>query len=129
MEEKEMMILGGDLNGHVGEDIDGFEGVHGGKDFGNRNEEGEMILEFALAHNLMVMNTCFEKEVAKKVTYELHGKCKTVMDYISIDNTARQKLGAGCEGDKKQAMHTTAQADGVQILPKRERKGKENNFC
>jgi hypothetical protein len=67
MEENEMMILGGDLNGHVGEDIDGFEGVHGGKDFGNRNEEGEMILEFALAHNLMVMNTCFEKEDAKKV--------------------------------------------------------------
>ena len=39
-----MMILGGDLNGHVGEDMDGFEGVHGGKGFGSRNEEGEMIL-------------------------------------------------------------------------------------
>ena len=86
-------------------------------------------MEFTLAHNLMVMNTCFEKEVAKKVTYELHGKCKTVMDYISIDNTARQKLGAGCEGDKKQAMHTTAQADGVQVLAKSKSKRKEKNIC
>ena len=33
MEEKEMMILSGDLNGHVGQDIDGFNGVHGGKAF------------------------------------------------------------------------------------------------
>ena len=83
-------------------------------------------MEFALAHNLMVMNSCFEKEVAKKITYE-SGECKTVVDYI--DKTARQKLGAGCEGDKKRAMHTTAQAEGVQVLPKRERKGKENIFC
>ena len=37
IEQKEMMMLGGDLNGHVGERMDGFEGVHGGKGFGNRN--------------------------------------------------------------------------------------------
>ena len=83
MEEREMMTLGGDLNGHVGENIDGFEGAHGGKGYGSRNEEGEMILEFALAHGLVVMNTCFEKEVAKKVTYE-SGECKTVVDYVLI---------------------------------------------
>ena len=83
MEEKEMMILSGDLNGHVGQDIDGFNGVHGGKAFRSINEEGEIILEFTLAHNLMVMNTCFEKEVTKKVTYE-SGECKTVVDSIMI---------------------------------------------
>ena len=56
----------------MGEDLGlhGFGEVHGGKKFGNRNEEGEMLLQFAQAHNLMVMNTCFEKEIAKKVTYE-----------------------------------------------------------
>ena len=81
MEEKEMMILGGDLNGHVGEDMDGFEGVHGGNGFGNRNEDGKIILELAMAHSLIVMNTCFEKKSAKKVTYE-SGECKTVVDYI-----------------------------------------------
>ena len=79
-----MMMLGGDLNGHVGEGMmDGFEGVHGGNGFENRNEDGEIILELAMAHSLIVMNTCFEKESAKKVTYET-GECKTVMDYILV---------------------------------------------
>lgn len=83
IEENEMVMLAGDLNGHVGEGTDGYEGVHGGKGFGNRNEEGDMILEFAMAHSLVVMNTCFEKEIAKKVTYE-SGECKTVVDYMLV---------------------------------------------
>ena len=35
----------GDINGHVGKEIDGFEGVHGGNVFGERNLEGRMLLE------------------------------------------------------------------------------------
>ena len=89
--EKEMVMLGGDLNGHVGEDKDGFEGVHGGKGYGNRNEEGEMILEFAVAHGLVVMNTCFEKEISKKVTYE-SGDCRTVVDYILVRQRDRNLM-------------------------------------
>ena len=46
-------------------------GVHGGRGFGNRNEVGELLLEFAMAHNLIVMNICFKKEITKKVTNEL----------------------------------------------------------
>ena len=30
----------GDFNGHVGRHIDGFDGVHGGYDVGQRNLEG-----------------------------------------------------------------------------------------
>ena len=37
----------GILNGHVGAEVDGFEGVHGGYGFGRRNVDGEMLLEFA----------------------------------------------------------------------------------
>ena len=43
--DKESLFLCGDLNGHIGQRVEGFEGVHGG--FGSRNSEGEMILEFA----------------------------------------------------------------------------------
>ena len=28
------------MNGHVGADVDGFEGVHGGYGFGKRNVDG-----------------------------------------------------------------------------------------
>ncbi|KAK9165688.1 hypothetical protein Scep_000879 [Stephania cephalantha] len=39
----ENVFNGGDLNGHVGASNDGFERVHGGFSYGNRNEEGESV--------------------------------------------------------------------------------------
>ena len=59
--QEEFVMIGGDMNGHVGEKAAGFEGVHGGKGYGERNTEGEMLLEFADALNLVVLNTCFTK--------------------------------------------------------------------
>ena len=35
-----------DVNGHVGEEIEGFEVVHAGNRIGQRNAEGRMLLEF-----------------------------------------------------------------------------------
>jgi hypothetical protein len=50
------LVVCGDLNGHVGAEADGFEGVHGGKGYGVRNVEGEMFLEFADAMGLTASN-------------------------------------------------------------------------
>ena len=33
------------MNGHVGMDADGYVGVYVGQGFGNRNKEGERLLE------------------------------------------------------------------------------------
>ena len=38
----------GDINGHVGRHIDGFDGVHGGYGVGKSNLEGRMLLELCL---------------------------------------------------------------------------------
>lgn len=81
IKEEELIMVCGDLNGHVGERVQGFEAVHGGRGFGVRNLEGEMILEFAEAHKLTVLNTWFLKEDTKKISYE-SGGCKTVVDYM-----------------------------------------------
>ena len=70
----EMVVVCGDFNGHVGEEIKGYEGVHGGKGFGKRNREGEMLLEFADAHQLSVMNTWFEKREQQKISYDSGGE-------------------------------------------------------
>ncbi|XP_028087556.1 uncharacterized protein LOC114288271 [Camellia sinensis] len=51
---EENLIKSGDFNGHVGIDKLGYEMVHGGYDFGNRNEAGESILDFALTSNLTI---------------------------------------------------------------------------
>jgi len=57
----EISTLLGDWNGHVGADASAYNEVYGGHDFGARNSEGERILEFAVAHDLIVRNTLFKK--------------------------------------------------------------------
>src|SRR6266516_1216804 len=81
--QEEFVVIGGDMNGHVGAKADGYEGVHGGKGYGERNTEGEMLLEFADAMKLVVLNTWFTKNEPKKVTYESGGN-KTVIDYMLV---------------------------------------------
>jgi len=84
----EIAVVCGDFNGHVGERVDGYEGIHGGKGFGKRNPEGEMLLEFAGAHQLAVMNTWFDKSDLRKVSYESGGN-QTVVDYVLVDHRER----------------------------------------
>ena len=73
-------VVLGDMNGHVGRDVDDFEGVHGGNGFRDRNAEGEAILEFAKCFDL-VANIFFTKETQKLVTYE-SGGLSSVVDYV-----------------------------------------------
>ena len=42
--DRERLVIG-DLNGHVGMNNDGSNAVHGGWGYGDRNKEGETILE------------------------------------------------------------------------------------
>jgi exonuclease III len=60
----EKLFIGGDLNGHVGSTRVGFDGVHGGFGYGSKNQEGESILNFALAYDLFVTNTLFRKSLS-----------------------------------------------------------------
>ena len=53
----EELIIGGDLNGHIGKERSHFEREHGGYGYGQQNPEGESILSFAQAYNLLVANT------------------------------------------------------------------------
>ena len=43
------------------EDNGGNERVHGGQGFGEKNELGGTILDFALAFDLIIANTYFKK--------------------------------------------------------------------
>jgi hypothetical protein len=70
-----------DLNGHVGSNRVGFERVHGGFGYGSRNQEGEGILNFALAYDLIVVNTLFRKIVSHLVTFSSGQHCSQI-DFI-----------------------------------------------
>ena len=56
------VVIGGDLNGHLGRYGVGYEEVHGGFGYGVRNNEGEARLEAAVAHDLVICNTLFQKK-------------------------------------------------------------------
>ena len=81
--EAETLLICGDFNGHIGENADGFEGVYGGHGFGTRNIEGDRILEFATANNLVVTNSCFQKRESHLITYR-SGRGRSQIDYILV---------------------------------------------
>jgi hypothetical protein len=62
----------GDLNGHVGSTNAGYELAHGGFGYGSRNQ-GEDILDFAVAYNLGIANTFFRKRDSHLVTFSSSG--------------------------------------------------------
>ena len=82
------LLIGGDLNGHVGTDRDGFESIHGGFGIGDRNEAGNDILEFARAYDLSIMNTWFKKQESHLVTYR-SGDRATQIDYFLVNGPCR----------------------------------------
>ncbi|GMP25038.1 hypothetical protein CsSME_00002089 [Camellia sinensis var. sinensis] len=79
----ENLVIGGDFNGHVGIDKVGYERVHGGYGFGDRNEAGERILDFALASDLVVANTMYKKRKEHLITFK-SGLVKSQIDYFLV---------------------------------------------
>ena len=46
---QEMLLVCGDLNGHVGKTSSGFKGIHGGHGYGIRNSEGTRVFKICAA--------------------------------------------------------------------------------
>ncbi|GJX46763.1 retrovirus-related pol polyprotein LINE-1 [Tanacetum coccineum] len=66
-----------------GAEADGFSSVHRGFEYRVRNEEGRTILEFAAAHDLVVVNSFFKKRDAHLITYH-SGHHDTQIDYMLV---------------------------------------------
>ncbi|XP_021859878.2 uncharacterized protein [Spinacia oleracea] len=87
--KSEKLIIGGDLNGHVGSSRDGFERIHGGFGYRDQNEAGNAILDFSLAYDLGIMKTWFEKRESHLVTYR-SGDNTSQIDLFLVRNALRQ---------------------------------------
>ena len=72
--DDERVIVGGDLNGHIGRSRDGIERIHGGWGMRDRNDEGEKIVDPAMTFDLAIVNTFFEQKVNQFVTYNSGGR-------------------------------------------------------
>ncbi|XP_063594366.1 uncharacterized protein LOC134771354 [Penaeus indicus] len=90
IEDGERIVIAGDLNGSVGWSGVGYEGVHGGHDISNVNQEGMAILEFATAYEMKLVNTMFTKIPNHLVTCNSGGH-QSQIDYIMVQKTERSQ--------------------------------------
>jgi len=63
--QNEMVVLAGDMNGHVGSSVVGYDGTHGGFQYEGKNADGSRILEFAAGLNLVICSTLFMKQESR----------------------------------------------------------------
>ena len=69
MKYQENVIVVGDMNGHVGQDRTGVENVIGDFSIGNKNPEGERIIDFCVLNGLAIMNTYYKHKESHKWTW------------------------------------------------------------
>ena len=83
---EERVVLGADLNGHVGAVKEGVERIHGGHGLGNVNAEGERILDTAISFDMAIANTFFCKRVEHIITYKSRGNSTQMTTLCTEDH-------------------------------------------
>jgi hypothetical protein len=84
-DKKDILILTGDWNAKIGNDNTDWKSVMGKYGYGDRNERGERLLEFATVHDLYVCNTKFQHKPNRKWTWASpDGIHKNMIDLILI---------------------------------------------
>ena len=70
--KEERIVLGADLNEHVGKGNIGDEEIMGRYGAGTRNKEGSMVVDFGKRMNLAIVNTYFKKKDEHSSTVKTH---------------------------------------------------------
>jgi len=91
----EKLFIGGDLNGHIIVEAGGYDMIHGGFDYRERNNGGVSVLDFAVAYKLLVVNFFFKKKEDHLVTFK-SGALKTQIDYF-LTRADNRRLCKDCE--------------------------------
>lgn len=81
VQEEERCVIGGDLNGHVGRGFNVISRIHGGMCYGDRNEDGERVIDYAISNDMAISNTMFTKRQEHLITYKSGGRASQI-DYL-----------------------------------------------
>ena len=81
--KNERIVVGADLNGHVGKGNNGDEECMGRHKLGNRNNEGQAMVDVDKRMELAITNTYFVKKPAHRITYNSGGRSLQV-DYVMV---------------------------------------------
>ena len=83
--KEDIIIVTGDWNAKIGSDNTHWESVMGRYGYGDRNERGDRLLEFAALHNLYICNTRFQQKANRKWTWASpDGVHKNMIDLVLI---------------------------------------------
>ena len=87
----ERLVIGADLNAHVGEGNTNDKEVIGKRGFRRRNQEGQTVVDFARGWEQIVSNTMFVKRSTQRITYSSGGN-NTQVDYILVRRRRMKKV-------------------------------------
>ena len=65
--------------------------MHGGVGYGERNAEGERILEFCQTFGMIVANTWFTRKESRLITYK-SGEGQSMIDFIIVKGGNRKQI-------------------------------------
>ena len=89
----DLTVVMGDLNAKVGQDNLGSERCMGKHGVGERNENGEMFLDFCMRNNLTIGGTIFQHPNVHKCTWVSPDKSYTnQIDHMAINSKWRSSL-------------------------------------
>ncbi|XP_047258337.1 uncharacterized protein LOC124890572 [Capsicum annuum] len=95
MPSSEKIVIAGDFNRHIGGFPGGYDDLHEGFGFGDRNGEGVALLDFARAFGLVVVNSNFSKKENHLITFR-SALAKTQIDFLLL----RKRYRAMCKDCK-----------------------------
>ena len=123
VDENERCVVGGDMNGHIGNGSDAITRIHGGNAYGDGNEDGERILDLALSFDLVIGNTIFRKKNEHLITYR-SGDRASQIDFLLYRRKDIKEIG-NCKvipGDHVTAQHRMLVMDLVIDLKHRQKR-------
>ncbi|XP_068201676.1 craniofacial development protein 2-like [Palaemon carinicauda] len=109
---RERVIIG-DLNGHLGISREGIERVHGSWGVGERNDGGEKVIDFAVAFDLAMINTFFEKRINRLIIYSSSGRESQIdLQLCKRDHLTEVRNCKVINGESVAAQHRSGWVDG-----------------
>ena len=91
--KKDIIILGGDLNAKVGQENKGLEHIMGRHGLGERNENGQLFVDFCARHDLVIGGTIFPHKDCHKVTWvSPDHKTENQIDHVAVGRQWRRSL-------------------------------------
>jgi len=85
----EELLIGSDFYGHIGRRRDGYETIHESFGYCERNSGGVSILDFAVAYELLIVNSYFKKKEEYLIMFK-SGNTRTQIDFFLMRANSRR---------------------------------------